>query len=70
MNYYPTISANETTQTYKQSNLLPLTVSYEKRSCLIRKEKEKTNKQNWQKTKQSNIKSQKRTQKKKKKEEK
>ena len=69
MNYYPTISANETKQTYKQSNLLPLTVSYEKRSCLIRKEKEKTNKQNWQKNIKQHKKS-KKNQKKEKKEEK
>ena len=38
MDYYPTISAQETKQRNKQSNLLTLTVSCEK-SCLIRRKK-------------------------------
>ena len=41
MDYYPTISAQETKQTNKQNNLLTLTVSYDKRSCLIRGKKKK-----------------------------
>ena len=43
MDYYPTISAQETKQTNKQNNLLSLTVSCEKRSCSVRS-KEKQNK--------------------------
>ena len=43
MDYYPTISAQETKQTNKQNNLLTLTVSYEK-SCLIRRKKKVKNK--------------------------
>ena len=42
MGYYPTISAQETKQTNKQNNLLTLTISCEKRSCLIRSKKKKT----------------------------
>ena len=38
MDYYPTISAQETKQGKKQNNLLALTVSCEK-SCLIRRNK-------------------------------
>ena len=46
MEHYPTNSAQETKQTNKktnkQNNLLTLTVSCEKKSCLIRSEKKKT----------------------------
>ena len=42
MDYYPTISAQETKQTNKQNNLLTLIVSCEK-SCLIRKWKKLIN---------------------------
>ena len=38
VDYYPTISAQETKQRNKQNNLLTLTVSCEK-SCLIRRNK-------------------------------
>ena len=38
VDYYPTISAQETKQTNKQNNLLTLTVSC-KKSCQIRRKK-------------------------------
>ena len=38
MDYYPTITAQETKQGNKQNNLLTLTISCEK-SCLIRRKK-------------------------------
>ena len=48
VDYYPTISAQETKQTNKVTSLT-LTFSFEKRSCLIRSKKKKvkpkTNKQ-------------------------
>ena len=46
MDYYRTNSAKETKQTNKQNNLLTLTVSYEKRSCLIRSKKKTQNQNN------------------------
>ena len=53
-NYYPTISAQETRQkskqtkkqTNKQSNILTLTVSCQKKSCLIINKKKKTKQYN------------------------
>ena len=51
VNFYHTISAQETKQTDKQSNLLILTVSCENSNCLIRSKKKKQNKTN-EKTKQ------------------
>ena len=42
MNFYPTISAQKSKQTNKESNLVTLTVSCEKTSCLIRSKKKKT----------------------------
>ena len=44
VNFNPTISAQETKQTNKESNLLTLTVSCEKMSCLIRSKKKKQDK--------------------------
>ena len=43
VDYHPAISAQETKQTNKQINLLTLTVSCEKRSCLIRSKNIKWN---------------------------
>ena len=49
--YYPAISAQLEKQKNKQNNLLTLTVSCEKRSCLNRSKKKKvepkTNKKYW-----------------------
>ena len=53
-NYYPTISAQETRQnskqtkkqTNKQSNILTLTVSCQKKGCLIISKKKKTKQNN------------------------
>lgn len=63
MNFYSTISAKETNQINKQtnSNLLSLTVSCQKSSCLIRSKtekeiKKKTNKMKQNKTKTKNSK--------------
>ena len=54
--YYPTISAQETKQTNKQSNPLTLTVFCEKRSCLIRSKKKKLKpKKTNKKTIQKNV---------------
>ena len=47
VNYYPTTSAQETKtnkETNKQSSLLILTVSCEKRSCLMRNKKKRIRK--------------------------
>lgn len=44
VNNYFTISAQKTRQTNTQSNLLIITVSCEKKSCLIRNKKKKQNK--------------------------
>ena len=43
VDYHPAISAQETKQASKQINLLTLTVSCEKRSCLIRSKNIKWN---------------------------